>query len=398
MKYIVIVADGMADLPLKELQDRTPLEVAKKTNIISLLEKGKLGRLKTIPSGMTPASDVANLSVLGYDPKVYYTGRGPLEAVNIGVKLKKDDVAFRCNLITEGNGILIDYSAGHITSKEAKVLINFLNQKLGSKFLKFYHGTSYRNLAVISRGTEGVQCVPPHDIIGKEIERYLPKAEGSNFLIRIMKDSRKVLINHQINKVRIDLKENPANMIWFWGQGKLPKLPSFKEKFNLDGAVISAVDLINGLGRIIGFFPITVPTATGYYDTDYNAKAKYAIKALKEKDFIYIHVEAPDEAGHNADLREKITAFERIDRLIVGNLIKALEKQQEKYRFLILADHPTPISLRTHTNKPVWFVVSGEGISSDGFNELSEKKARDSKLFYRQGHKLMDDFILKRHY
>jgi len=398
MKYIVVVADGMADLPLKEIHDRTPLDVAKKTNIESLLKKGKLGRVRTVPEGMTAASDVANLSVLGYDPKTCYTGRGPLEAANIGISLEDEDVAFRCNFITEANSELIDYSAGHITSEESKTLITFLNEKLGSDFLKFYPGTSYRNLAVIRRGSENVNCFPPHDIMGKNITKYFPKGKGAKFLVRMMQDSKEILREHQINRVRVDLGENPANMIWLWGQGKKPQIPSFREKYNLEGGVISAVDLINGLGLIIELSVVNVPTATGYYDTDYNAKAEYAIKTLEEKDFVFIHVEAPDEAGHNADLREKITAFERIDRLIVGKLVDALENLQEKYRMLILADHPTPIVLRTHTNKPVWFVASGSGISSNGFSHLSEAEAEKSKVFYKKGHELMDDFILKKHY
>lgn len=398
MKYVVVVADGMADLPLEELQGRTPLEVAKKTHINSLLKNGKLGRVNTVPRGMRAASDVANLSVLGYDPKEYYTGRGPLEAANIGVKLEKDDVAFRCNLVTVGDGKLVDYSAGHITSKESKVLINYLNQKLGSELLKFHAGTSYRNLAILHRGSDNVDCYPPHDIVGKNISRHFPKGEGAKFLMRVMKDSKKILPGHQINKVRIDLEENPANMIWLWGQGKKPDIPPFSEKYNIEGGVISAVDLINGLGRIIKLNPIPVPGATGYYDTDYEAKAEYAINALEEKDFIFVHVEAPDEAGHNADIREKITSLERIDRLIVGKIKKWLKKSGLEYRMLVLADHPTPISVRTHTNRPVWFVVEGKGIYCNSFSKLSEKEAKKSKLYYKKGHKLMDDFVLKEHY
>jgi len=324
MKYIVIVPDGMADYPIKELGERTPLEAARTPNFDLIAKEGILGRVKTIPAKMNPASDVANISILGYDPALYYTGRGPLEAANLGVDLQEGDVAFRCNLITASEDTLVDYSSGHIRSKEAGILINAVDKALGSDRIKFYPGVSYRHLMLVKRGVddglEKLECKPPHDIAGQSISKNLPRGKGAEILINLMLESRKVLSAQEINHVRVDLKENPGNMIWLWGQGKKPSMPSFFDKYGLRGSVISAVDLIKGLGKIIGLEVINVPGATGYYDTDYEAKARAAIKALEDKDFVFVHIEAPDEAGHNGDLREKITAIERCDQLVLQHL------------------------------------------------------------------------------
>jgi len=396
MKYIVLVGDGMADYPIKELGERTPLEAARTPNMDFIAQHGRLGRIKTIPDKMSPASDVANLSILGYDPERFYTGRGPLEAANLGIELEDDDVAFRCNLITAAADTLIDYSAGHISSKEAAILIKFIDQKLGTNRIKFYPGVSYRHLMVVKRGTyerlQDLECKPPHDIGGQNIAKNLPKGANADLIIKLMQDSRGILENHEINLVRIDLKENPANMIWLWGQGKKPNLPKFAKEYGLSGSVISAVDLIKGLGRILGLGVINVPGATGYYDTDYAGKAKAALKALEDKDFVFVHVEAPDEAGHNGDLREKITAIERFDQLVVGTILEALERKKN-FRIVVLPDHATPLSVKTHTADIVPFGIFGKGYAAGGFAGYSEKEAEKSELYFEKGYELMEYFI-----
>jgi len=396
MKYIVLVADGMADYPLEELGGRTPLESAKTPNMDFIAQHGRLGRVKTVPDKMAPGSDVANITIMGYDVRKFYTGRGPLEAANLGVALEEGDYAFRCNLVTAEADKLVDYSAGHINSKEAGILIKYINEKLGSENVKFYPGVSYRHLMVVKRGAAqglgDLKCVPPHDIIGQGISRNLPKGAGADFLVGLMEDSRKLLEAHEINQVRVDLKENPANMIWLWGQGTKPNVPKFTEKYELTGSIISAVDLIKGLGRIIGLDVINVPGATGYYDTDYAGKANAALKSLEDKDFVFVHVEAPDEAGHNGDIREKIMAIERFDHLVLGTILKGF-KRKKNFRILILPDHATPVSLRTHVSDPVCFGVFGKDIVGRGFLKYSEKEAQKSDLYFEDGCKLMDYFI-----
>jgi len=396
MKFAVLVADGMSDYPVEELGGRTPLEAARTPNMDYIAKCGALGRVKTIPDNMNPASDVANLSILGYDPKQYYTGRGPLEAANLEIDLEDDDVAFRCNLITASGDTLTDYSAGHISSKEAKILIEFIERKLGTNRIRFYPGTSYRHLMVAKRGYEHhleyLKCTPPHDISGQSISKNFPKGDDREAVIKLMQESRGLLEKHEINLVRLDLKENPANMIWLWGQGKKPDLPEFAEKYGLEGSVISAVDLLKGLGRILGLEVINVAGATGYYDTDYAGKAGAALKSLKDRDFVFVHVEAPDEAGHNGHLREKITAIERFDQFIVGPILEAARGKKD-FRILVLPDHYTPVSVRTHTCEPVPFGVFGKDIVGKGFCGYSEKEAGNSELYFEKGYGLMDYFI-----
>jgi len=396
MKYIVLVADGMADYPIPELGDRTPIEAARTPNLDFIAMHGRLGRIKTIPEKMTPASDVANMSILGYNPKEFYCGRGPLEAANLGIELEEGDVAFRCNLITATADIMVDYSAGHISSKEAAILIKAVDEKLGKGNFRFYPGISYRHLMLAKNGAldalDQIKCVAPNDIPGKSISKNLPKGKNSQILTDMMVRSQEILANHEINQVRIDLKENPGNMIWFWGQGKKPNMPKFAEKYGVTGSVISAVDLIKGLGKIIGLDVINVPGATGYYDTDYEGKARAALKSLETKDFVFVHVEAPDEAGHNGDLKEKITAIERFDQLVAGTILKAL-KHKKNFRVAVLPDHATPVSLKTHTADPIFFGIFGHGITGRGFLNYSEKEAEKSDLFLEKGHELMDCFI-----
>lgn len=396
MKYIVLVGDGMADYPVKELGERTPLEAARTPNMDFIAKNGRLGRVKTIPDKATPGSDVANIAIFGYDVKKYYTGRGPIEAVNLGVELKEGDVAFRCNLITASRDTIVDYSAGHIKSQEASILIKFIGEKIGTEKIKFYPGVGYRHLVLIKRGTdnhmESLKCAPPHDIVGESISKNFPKGDGAGVLIKLMEDSRKLLEKHEINLIRIDLKENPANMIWLWGQGEKPSMPHFKDKYGISGSVISAVDLIKGMGKIMGLDVIDVPGATGYYDTDYEGKAKAALKCLKKQDFVFVHVEAPDEAGHNGDLREKITAIERFDQLVVGVILEAFKKSED-FRILVLPDHATPIQVKTHTSEPVLFGIYGKGVDAGGFLSYCEKEAEKSTLYFENGHELMSYFI-----
>jgi len=395
-KFIVLVGDGMADYPIEELDMRTPLEAARTPNMDFVAKNGTMGQAKTIPDKMTPASDVANLSILGYDPKKYYSGRGPLEAANMGIELEEDDVAFRCNLITAAGDTLLDYSAGHIKSTEAEKLIKFLDQKLGTNKTRFFNGMSYRHLFLAKRGAElklqNLKCLAPHDIIGQSIKRNLPKGDNADLIIKLMRDSREILESHEINHVRLDLKENPANMIWLWGQGIKPNMPKFIDKFGIKGSVISAVDLIKGLGRILGLEVINVPGATGYYDTDYQGKADAAIRSLRKTDFVFVHVEAPDEAGHNGDLREKLTAIERFDQLVVGSFLEYC-KGKHDFRIMVLPDHATPLSLKTHTPEAIPFAIYGKDIPKGEFLNYSEKEAQKSQLYFENGYQLMEYLI-----
>ena len=401
MKYAILVGDGMSDYPIKDLGDKTPLEAAKIPNINEIAKRGMMGLVKTVPRGMKPASDIANLSILGYDPKTYYTGRGPLEAANIDIEIAEDEIAFRCNLVTANNDVMADYSAGHISDKESETLMEFLDKKLGGERIRFYHGKSYRNLVVIKtrsrddlNGLIKTSCTPPHDITGKPISKYLPKGKGSSLLLKLEQDSRALLEKHDINRVRVDLKENPANMIWLWGQGTNPNMPSFKGMFGIDGSVISAVDLVNGIGKLVGLEVINVPGATGYYDTNYRGKGEYAVNSLKEKDFIFVHVEAPDEAGHNGDMRAKITAIENFDKYVVGTVWKFLNRTDD-YRIMVLSDHATPVSLRTHVSDPAPFVVAGKGVAHNGFPAYNESNAKLSKVIFKSGQELTGDLIRK---
>ena len=399
MKYAILVGDGMSDLPVPELDGRTPLEVAKIPNMNEIVKAGMIGLVKTVPRGMKPASDIANLAIMGYDPKSYYTGRGPLEAANMGIELDGDEIAFRCNLITANNDVLADYSSGHIGSKEAAILIGEVNKALGTDRIKFYPGKSYRHLAVIKTKTreeleslKKTACTPPHDITGKSISKHLPKGKGAELLIRLMEASRPVLEKHEINRVRVDLKENPGNMIWLWGQGTNPNMPSFKGLFGISGSVISAVDLVNGIGRLTGLDVISVPGVTGYYDTNYKGKGEYAVSSLEKNDFIFVHVEPPDEAGHNGDARAKITAIENFDKYVVGAMWSHFKGMKE-YRILVLADHATPVTLRTHTSDPAPFVMAGKGVAHNGFGSFTEKNAELSKIVFKKGSLLTEAFI-----
>ncbi|MCD5401346.1 cofactor-independent phosphoglycerate mutase, partial [candidate division NPL-UPA2 bacterium] len=364
MKYIMLVGDGMADYPLPELGNKTPLEFARTPYMDHIAKQGRGGTAITVPKSMNPASDVAILSLLGYQPTKYYTGRGPLEAASLGINLKKDEVAFRCNLITVEGDTLVDYSAGHISNKEARILIKFLNEKLGNEDIKFYPGASYRHLMIVRGGKEqnsfnlqpstfnSIKCAPPHDIIGQSFKKNFPRGKGGEILQKLMKDSFSWLDKHDINCVRRDLGENPGNMIWLWGQGTTPSMPTFKERFGVEGSVISAVDVVKGIARYADLEVINVPGATGYFDTDYEGMARAALKSLGREDFTFVHIEAPDEAGHMGDIRAKLKSIEDFDRKVVGIILEGLKNFPE-YRVLVLPDHPTPLKLRTHTRDPI---------------------------------------------
>ncbi len=395
MKYIILVPDGMADEPVEQLGGKTPLEAAQTPNMDFIVQNGFLARAKTIPDKFAPASDVANLSILGYDPAQYYSGRAPLEAAHLGIDLKSDDVAFRCNLITVADEKMADYSAGHISSKEAALLIHDLDKCLGDEKAHFFPGVSYRHLLVVKSGNIDelvrLKCVPPHDILNQPIAKFLPRGKGAKRIVELMEKSRVFLSPHEVNKVRVDLKENPANMIWLWGQGQKSGMPLFKDKFGLSGAVISAVDLIKGIGKIIGLEVINVEGATGYYDTNYHGKAQAALKALERLDFVFVHVEATDEAGHNGDLRMKITSIERFDKMIVGAVLEHF-KNRKDYRILVAPDHATPVAQRKHTEDPVCVAMMGTGIEKNGFSVFSESEARKTKDLF-EGHRLMEVFF-----
>ena len=399
MKYIVLVGDGMSGWPLEELNGRTTLEVANRKNMDAIVKRGRIGTARTIPKGMIPASDVANLSILGYDPKKYYSGRGPLEAANMGVDLSEEDVAFRCNLITDSKDKIIDYSAGHITTKEAKFLIEELDKALGNEKTKFYPGVSYRHLMVMKTASKDeafkmlkIKCMPPHDILDKDIVKNFPKGAGSEALIDLMNRSKGILEHVDINKVRIDLGENPASMIWLWGQGIKPSMPAFQELYGVKGSIISAVDLIKGTGKIIDLDVINVPGATGYYDTNFQGKGEYALKSLEDKDFVFVHVEAPDEAGHNGDIRAKITAIENFDKYVVGTIWEEF-KRRKNFRIMVLPDHATPIAKRTHAVDPIPFAVCGQDIEPDAASVFTETAAKQSQFMIKEGHLLMKYLI-----
>lgn len=364
MKYIVILGDGMADEPLEELGGVTPLEYARTPNMDRIAREGRCGLLQTVPDAFEPGSDIANLSILGYDPAESYTGRGALEAASMGVDLAEDDVAYRCNLVTIEGGVMEDFNAGHISSSEGAQLLRDLDAVLGE--VRFYPGISYRNLMVVPGG-EGAATTPPHDIVGQPIEPYLPKGADAGTLLRCMEASRAVFADHPANRLRVQAGKLPATQIWPWSGGKKPYLPQFQDKYGLAGGMISAVDLLGGIARLAGMEVITVPGATGYLDTDYEAKARYAVEALGRLDFVYMHVEAPDEAGHMGSVEEKVRAIERLDEVIglildVPNLVVA-----------VLPDHPTPIRTRTHSRDPVPFAVLGKG--TDGCRAFTEREA-----------------------
>jgi 2,3-bisphosphoglycerate-independent phosphoglycerate mutase len=400
MKYVVLLGDGMSDYPLLEKGAKTPLQLSHTPVMDSLAQQGALGLVKTIPDGMPPGSDVANLSVMGYDPARYYSGRAPIEAASIGVKLGERDIAFRCNLVTlsgEAESVCMeDYSAGHISTDDAQVLINALKQELDSHNITFYRGVSYRHLVVWKNGTDKMQTTPPHDITGKNISSYLPQGDGARKLLELMEKAKEIIPALPISQEKTQQGKKFANAIWLWGQGRSLAIPTFREKYGLTGAVISAVDLVKGLGICAGLSSIEVPGATGYLDTNYEGKAQAALDALQSDDFVFLHVEAPDEAGHKGSIDEKIQAIEDFDRRVVKLVVEGLQKNFTDYRVLVLPDHPTPIAIKTHASDPVPFVLFSSRDSNKSAKQgvgFNEKDAAASGLFVEKGWELMDKFI-----
>jgi 2,3-bisphosphoglycerate-independent phosphoglycerate mutase len=401
MKYVILQGDGMPDHPLPELEGKTPLEAANTPNLDRMAKAAiKFGMVKTIPDNLPPGSDVGNLTVLGYNPNVYYTGRSPLEAASIGVPLGENDVTLRCNLVTltskNGAEIMEDYSAGHISTEEAREIILDLKKELEEEGLTFHPGVSYRHLLVWTGGNMDIQTTPPHDISGKEIASHMPSGKGTEKLNELIEKSKQILKNHPVNKKRIEEGKNPATSIWLWGQGVAPSMPSFRELYGLTGSVISAVDLVKGIGHYAKLNVIDVPGATGYLDTNYEGKVEYALNSLDEVDLTMIHIESTDETGHVGKAELKIQAIEDFDGRVVGPVLEGIKRFGD-YKVLVMSDHPTPIDLRTHVNEPVPFAIyssEDESVKNDKF-VYTENSAATSDVYIPEGWRLMGKLVGK---
>ena len=401
MKYAVILGDGMADYPQENLGGKTPLDLAEKPYIDELCARSEVGLCRTVAAGLKPGSDVANLSVLGYDPKECYTGRSPLEAASIGIELKDTDVTARANLVTLSDEenyedkTMVDYSAGEITTAESKILINYLAEHLNDGKYRLYSGVSYRHCLVVDCGKIAGDLTPPHDITGKPIKDHLPKSKTGEEYLRLMKLSAELLKTHPVNLARVAAGKRPATSLWFWGEGTKPALQSFTGKYGLKGAMISAVDLLKGIGKLTGMRVINVAGATGNYDTDFNGKAQAALTALTDCDFVYVHMEAPDECGHHGDAPHKIYSIERIDG-VVKTVAEGLKARGEKFSLLVLPDHPTPLNVMTHVSDPVPYLLyrSGKdlGVGAKAYNET---QAAATGVFEESGVSLMRKFLEK---
>ena len=398
MKYIVILCDGMADEPLEELDGRTPLEAARTVNMDRLAADSEIGMVRTVPEGMAPGSDTANLSVIGYDPRKYYSGRSPLEALSIGAEMGENDVSFRCNLVTLSeeedryeDRVILDHSSGEIPTEEAAALVEALRERLGREGYTFYVGTSYRHL-LIQKDGKVTDLTPPHDILTKRIGEYLPE---DPVLREMMVRSYEILKDHPVNVKRRAEGKNPANSAWFWGAGTRPALPSFEEKTGVKGAMISAVDLLKGIAAGSGMHNIIVEGANGGLHTNYAGKARAAVKALTEDgyDFVYVHIEAPDEMGHQGSAEDKIKAIEYIDDQVIGPVADALRGAGGDFRMLILPDHPTPVRVRTHTSDPVPYLLYDSTKAQEGCSVYSEKTGRESGKMLEEGYRLIDHLL-----
>lgn len=401
MKYAIVIPDGCADEPVEVLGGRTPLQAANIPNMDRIARNGVLGRANNVPDSLTPASDVATLSLFGYDPLKVYTGRAPLETAAMGIHLGPHDYAIRCNLVHTPDGRMRDFTAGHISSEEGAPLIRALQHELGGMevlggTIEFHPGVQYRNILVWrGHGTspfEGLKCQPPHDIPDKPIDEYLPKGPGDEAFIRLMEVSIPILAAHPMNQKRIAEGKKPATQVWLWGQGKAPQIQSFDEVYEKRGAIISAVDLVRGVGVLLGWHRIDVPGATGYLDTDYAAKGRFAVEALGAFDLVCVHVEAPDEASHEGRADEKVKALERIDEHIVGPLLSSLPRHGD-WRILVSPDHRTTLRTRAHAYGAVPFAVAGSGISAKGQLAYDESTAAASDLSFDPGCELMKWFL-----
>jgi 2,3-bisphosphoglycerate-independent phosphoglycerate mutase len=396
MKYIIILGDGMADEPIESLGNRTPLQAANIPNMDKLAQLGKTGLLQTIPEGMLPGSEVANLSVLGYDVEKVLEGRGSLEAASMGIEIEPDELALRCNLICIEDGKIKNHSAGHISNEEAEILIQFLNENLATEQIRFFSGVSYRHLLKVKNGNKNLICTPPHDVPGTEFEKVLiqpsiPAAQATADLLNdLILRSQKLLENHSVNMKRKKEGKDPANSIWLWSPGYKPQMKTMQELYSIQsGAVISAVDLMMGIGVYAGLEKIEVEGATGLYNTNYEGKAQAALKALKEKDFVYLHVEASDEAGHEGDVDLKIKTIEYLDNRILKTIMEEVEKWDEPVTIVLLPDHPTPCRIKTHTDNPVPFVIYKPGKTADEVNKYDEFSVEKGEYGLLKG----DEFI-----
>ncbi|MEI6232033.1 MAG: cofactor-independent phosphoglycerate mutase [Planctomycetota bacterium] len=393
MKYVVICPDGGADWPVSSLGNKTPFEVARLPNIERMAIEGTVGRAMHIPPGMDNGSDICCMSLLGFDPAKHHTGRAPLEAKSLGIDLGPDDIAIRCNTVAVEDGRMFDFTAGHIKTEESKQLIQEMETRFGREGMHFFPGVSYRHLLVL-RKPEGVKatCTPPHNIPGKPADAYLPQGEDAPFLIDLMEQSKAIFANHPVNEARRKEGETAASQIWLWGHGPRPSLPLFIDSFGMTGAMISAVDLLRSLGMYLGLEVLNVPNITGYIDTDYAAKGRYAIDALEHHDLVFVHVEAPDECGHQGDAPGKVGALERIDTDIVGPILNSRFAQSGELRVLICPDHPTPIALKSHATEPSPFVAWGPGFLPSGLR-YTESQAKQSKVSVERGYELMGRFL-----
>jgi 2,3-bisphosphoglycerate-independent phosphoglycerate mutase len=397
VKYIILQGDGMADYPLELLGGRTPLEAARTPKMDWLAQRGVFGMAHVIPEGFPPGSDVGNMSIMGYDPAVYHTGRSPLEAASMGVALGAKDIAFRCNLVSlSGGGAetrMEDFTAGHISSAEAKAIIDDIGRALGGDGIEFFAGVSYRHLMVWRDGKETMTTTPPHDITGQKIAGYLPTGDGAERLLKLMEAARETLAEHPVNVKRGADGQRRANAIWLWGQGRAPQLPRLTDRFGIKGGVISAVDIIHGLGVYAGLERIDVPGITGFLDTNYQGKGEYGVRSLERNDFVFIHVEATDEAGHMGDVKAKIQAIEDFDEKVVGTVLKGMDQRRD-WRVLLMPDHPTAIALKTHVAGPVPFVLySPAQPRYNGAVGYNERDAAKTGIIAKEAFRLMEALI-----
>lgn len=402
MKYAVVLCDGMADThDNKILNGKTPMELSVKPNMDDLAKTAEVGLCQTVADGLKPGSDVANLSVLGYDPLVCYTGRSPLEAASIGIDMKSTDVALRCNIVTLSDDenyedkTMVDYCAGDISTEEAREIIKTVEEKLGNEIYKFYSGVAYRHCLIVNNGTTDLGTLtPPHDISGKVIREYLSDSENAKLLISLMKKSYDILKDHPVNKARMEKGLNPANSIWLWGEGRRPSLQNFKEKYGINATIISAVDLLKGIGLCADMNVPEVEGATGYIDTDFVGKTEAAIKAFKNgSDLVYLHFEAPDECGHRGEAENKVKAIELIDSLVLSRLLQYFKESKEDYRILIMPDHPTPLCTMTHSREPVPYMIYDSRKNLGGVEKFTEDNAAATNNFVKHGPDIMKKLL-----